>query len=218
MTTPAFLSGIQDGGGNGTWDQVTYVNSYYPKFVYKGAQKRTITFTLKLACFDKQYFPQYLQKLNFLRTVGFPFYQGISIPRTNVSNQNEANSGVDPLTVMMGKAPVYSLTLGDIVREQEGYFQACDFSWDDEQSSWILNPLKMFGAKNNVVINSNNSGAEDILRDVNFTQLEIPIVTTINCTFVCMYGLGPSSNYIDNTHYVYDSEYFKQQRESQQDQ
>jgi len=74
MTTPAFLSELQDSGGNGIWDEITYVNSYYPKFVYKGAEKRTINFSLKLACFDKQYLPQYVDKLNFLRTVGFPYY------------------------------------------------------------------------------------------------------------------------------------------------
>jgi len=83
MTTPAFLSELQDSGGNGIWDEITYVNSYYPKFVYKGAEKRTINFSLKLACFDKQYLPQYVDKLNFLRTVGFPYYQTVSIPRTN---------------------------------------------------------------------------------------------------------------------------------------
>ena len=213
MTTPAFISELQDGGGNGTWDQVSYVNAYYPQFIYKGAEKRTITFTLKLACFDKTYLPQYVEKLNFLRTVGFPYYKDVQIPRTNKLGQESNNASVSTLKVSLAKAPVFALTLGDIVYQQIGYFQACDFTWDDEQTTWNLNPKRMFRAQNitggDNVLNSLEELTNNTAHD---SEWELPIVTTITCTFVCMYGRGPSSNYNDEGHYIYDTENLKTAR------
>lgn len=213
MTTPAFISELQDGGGNGTWDQVSYVNAYYPQFIYKGAEKRTITFTLKLACFDKTYLPQYVEKLNFLRTVGFPYYKDVEIPRTNKLGQESNNASVSTLKVSLAKAPVFSLTLGDIINQQKGYFQACDFTWDDEQTTWNLNPKRMFRTQNisggDKVLNILNELTNNTAHD---SEWELPIVTTITCTFVCMYGRGPSSNYKDDDHYIYDTENLKTAR------
>lgn len=213
MTTPAFISALQDGGGNGTWDQVSYVNTYYPQFIYKGAEKRTITFTLKLACFDKTYLPQYVEKLNFLRTVGFPYYKDVEIPRTNKLGQESNDASVSTLKVSLAKAPVFTLTLGDIINQQKGYFQACDFTWDDEQTTWNLNPKRMFRTQNisggdkvlNILNELTNNSAHD-------SEWELPIVTTITCTFVCMYGRGPSSNYKDDDHYIYGTENLKTAR------
>lgn len=213
MTTPAFISELQDGGGNGTWDQVSYVNTYYPQFIYKGTEKRTITFTLKLACFDKNYLSQYIEKLNFLRTVGFPYYKDVEIPRTNKLGQESNDTSVSTLKVSLAKAPVFALTLGDIVNQQIGYFQACDFTWDDEQTTWNLNPKRMFRSQNisggDKVLNILNELTNNTAHD---SEWELPIVTTITCTFVCMYGRGPSSNYKDDDHYIYDTENLKTAR------
>ena len=213
MTTPAFISELQDGGGNGTWDQVSYVNTYYPQFIYKGAEKRTITFTLKLACFDKTYISQYVEKLNFLRTVGFPYYKDVQIPRTNKLGQESNDASVSTLKVALAKAPVFALTLGDIVYQQIGYFQACDFTWEDEQTTWNLNPKRMFRTQNitggDNVLNNLEELTNNTAHD---SEWELPIVTTITCTFVCMYGRGPSSNYNDEGHYIYDTEILKTAR------
>ena len=213
MTTPAFISELQDSGGNGTWDQVSYVNAYYPQFIYKGAEKRTITFTLKLACFDKTYLPQYVEKLNFLRTVGFPYYKDVEIPRTNKLGQESNDASVSTLKVSLAKAPVFALTLGDIINQQKGYFQACDFTWEDEQTTWNLNPKRMFRTQNitggDNVLNNLEELTNNTAHD---SEWELPIVTTITCTFVCMYGRGPSSNYKDDDHYIYDTENLKTAR------
>lgn len=192
MTTPAFISELQDTGLNGTWEEINYVNSYYPKFTYKGMEKRTITFTLKLACFDEEYFSQYIDKLNFLRTVGTPYYEIVSIPRTNQLEGNNIQTVVEPLKITLGKAPIYSLTLGDIVYEQPGFFQSCEFVWNDQQSVWNLDSRKMFGASNPIV--SDNKTLIDEIKSNYLPHIEIPIVTTINCTFICLYGSGPSNN------------------------
>jgi len=59
--------------------------------------------------------PQYVEKLNFLRTVGFPYYKDVEIPRTNKLGQESNNASVSTLKVSLAKAPVFSLTLGDII-------------------------------------------------------------------------------------------------------
>ena len=197
MTTPAFLTELQDTGGSGVWDQLTYVNSYYPKFVYKGTEKRVINFVLKLACFDKEFLPQYIEKLNFFRTVGFPYYQTVSIPRTNDFSTKSTDQTVSTLNISLGRAPIYSLTLGDIVYQQEGFFESCELSWEDEQSQWNLDPRKLYGVDNIV-----GNQAKDIIdkikkEDEAFKdEIEIPIITNITCAFVCLYGRGPSSGEI----------------------
>ncbi len=212
MTTPAFITQLKDSGGNGTWDQFNYINSFYPKFTYKGIEKRVIGFTLKLACFDKTYFKQYVEKLNFLRTVGFPYYTKVEIPRTNKLGQESIIQGnASSLKVTLARAPLYSLTLGDIAYQQPGFFEECEFSWDDEGSPWNLDPRKMFGASN-----PNAGDFNDLISKIKsqeFFQLELPIITTINCSFVCVYGLGPSSNYLNQEYYMYDSLYNRNMNE-----
>jgi hypothetical protein len=60
MTTPAFLTNLEDQGLSGEWDEFKYVGATYPKFQYKGSTKRTIKFDLKIGCFEKKYIRAYL--------------------------------------------------------------------------------------------------------------------------------------------------------------
>jgi len=50
----------------------------------------------------------------------------------------------------------------------------------------------MFGASNPIV--SDNKTLIDEIKSNYLPHIEIPIVTTINCTFTCLYGSGPSNN------------------------
>lgn len=180
MTTPAFLTDVRDEGGKGQWDQSTYVGAQYPKYTYKGAEKRIISFELKIGCFDYQYFPQYLKKLNFLRGVGFPTYTEVTMGTNNYTR-----------SITFPKAPIYKLTLGSIVGDQYGFFQECAFQWPDEQAVWNLPDFKStkygIGHALNAQYLQNATGAIT-------SSVEIPIVTTVKCQFVCLYGKGPSNN------------------------
>jgi hypothetical protein len=89
------------------------VGGMYPKFIYKGVDKRVISFKLKLGCFDKKYLNQYLEKLNFLRLVGSPTYKTVNISRQYYGS--EALNSSQTFSFEYPKAPIYRLTLGDII-------------------------------------------------------------------------------------------------------
>ena len=180
MTTPAFLTDIRDDGGKGQWDQFTYVGAQYPKYTYKGSEKRVISFELKIGCFDYQYFPQYLKKLNFLRGVGFPTYTEIMMGTNNYTR-----------SITFPKAPIYKLTLGSIVNDQYGFFQDCSFQWPDDEVVWNLSDFKntKYGIGHALKSDYINKAVGAIT-----SSIEIPIVTTIKCQFVCLYGKGPSND------------------------
>ena len=183
MTTPVFISGLQDGGLQGEWNQQSYVGSMYPTFTYKGTTKRTIDFQLKLGCFSQKYLPQYIQKLNFLRLVGSPSWQTTQVMKSNKKETFQFN---------FPRAPIYKLTLGDVVDQQYGFFEKCDLSWEQGQDVWNLNIDKTYDIANNPTIRDYVRGSSDIENDIN--KIQIPIITTIAISFTCMYGRGLDSN------------------------
>lgn len=179
MTTPAFLTDVRDQGGKGQWDQSTYVGAQYPKYTYKGSEKRIISFELKIGCFDYQYFPQYLKKLNFLRGVGFPTYTEVMMGTNNYTR-----------SITFPKAPIYKLTLGSIVGDQYGFFEECSFQWPDEEAVWNLPDFK--STKYGIGHALNSEYIQNAVGAIT-SSIEIPIVTTVKCQFVCLYGKGPSN-------------------------
>ena len=205
MSTPAFISGLNDQGLSGQWADVKYVGSMYPQFVYEGQEKRSISFKLSLGCFDIKYLYQYMQKLNFLRKVGTPKYKQVAIA--------DGKS-----TIQYPKAPIYKMTLGDIIYQQYGYFEACQITWDDDNSVWnmdryrALNNQKYLKILNDgqdfrsalisyynqdyyKKINILNEQEKQLLKQV--IDIQIPILTSFDITFVCIYGRGIDNN-IDN--------------------
>lgn len=199
ITTPAFISNLKDGGLEGQWQQVAYAGGMYPRFSYKGTSKRTISFDLKLACFDKKYLPQYVQKLNFFRTVGLPTYRDVSVVTPVVASVVDSGPTYDEVdnttdltktigTFKLPKAPIYKLTLGDIVRQQYGFFQSCQLSWPDDSSIWNLDKKKTYRQSGNADFWEKN------IKD-SPDEIQIPIMTQISITFVCMLGSGYENGY-----------------------
>lgn len=168
LITPAFIQSLQDQGLSGNWQQVQYVNGTYPRFLYKNTSKRTIAFTLKLACFSKNYLQYYVNKLNFLRRVGSPYY---------------AKAQINEYSFQYPKAPIYKMTLGDILVNQYGYFQACNLSWDDQTSLWNLDQNKLWKINENTELDYP-------------VEYQLPIMTNVQINFVCMYGTIPEDTFI----------------------
>lgn len=169
LTTPAFIQSISDDGLEGQWDQIQFISTQYPKFTYKGMSKRSIDFTFMLGCFDINFLQQYIDKLNFLRVVGAPTLYPVQISNDRI--------------LQMPRAPIYKLTLGDIVNNIYGYFQKCSLSWD-QKYSWNLDRKKL----HDMLFKQ-----EDINLQKEIEDIQIPIFTQIDATFVCMYGRGVSN-------------------------
>lgn len=181
LTTPAYITTLKDSGMSGQWQQIDYAGSIYPKFTYKGVDKRIISFELKLGCFDKKYLPEYIQKLNFFRLIGSPTYNEISVISNdeglNKQDQRQIRNYSFP------KAPIYKLTLGDIIQDQYGFFDSCDLTWSDENSFWNLDKKKTYNYESNInLYNKQIANLPD--------EIQIPIMTQISVNFVCIYGRG----------------------------
>lgn len=180
MSTPAFIQDLSDQGGNGQWQAHQYIGAVYPQFSYKSVQPRKISFNLKITSFSKDDWKFYINKLNFLRGVGFPKNQNGKLIKYYRPGQNSAqplNPVYHDTMFQFPQAPIYKMTLGDIISEQYGYFEVMDISWPDDQAVWNFNPK----------INKTLDDAEDI----NF--MEIPKMTAFRISFVCMYGRAPSN-------------------------
>lgn len=177
MMTPAFLTGLSEEGGNAVWQQFNYVGSPYANFLYQGTDPRRIMFTLQLTCFSQDTLPQYVDKLNFLRGLGFPRFK--SGQMTKYYGDNGVAVKTDQ-SIEFPQASLYKLTLGDIVAQQSGFFESTQLTWDDEANFWNFNALL------------------DKSLDGMTASIELPMVTTVQCTFVCLYGRSP-----DNKHEFY---------------
>lgn len=180
MSTPAFIQDLSDQGGNGQWQAHQYIGAVYPQFSYKSVQPRKISFNLKITSFSKDDWNFYINKLNFLRGVGFPKNQNGMLIKHYSPGKNSAqplNPVYHETMFQFPQAPIYKMTLGDIISEQYGYFEAMDISWPDDQAVWNFNPkiIKTL----------------DDAKDIYF--MEIPKMTAFRISFVCMYGRSPSN-------------------------
>ena len=181
MMTPAFLTGLSQQGGNAVWQQFNYIGAPYANFLYKGTEPRKISFTLKLTCLSRDNLDIYVSKLNFLRGIGFPSYNIGKPIKYQINGEKHYNSNAIAFPV----PNVYTLTLGDILYQQYGFFESVDLSWDDQENFWNFNDRGSYSS----------SSVNDI---------ELPMVTTIDIVFVCLYGKIPDS--IHNEFYNFHSQ------------
>lgn len=196
LNTPAFISQLTDEGLDGQWDQFAHVGGMYPKFSYKGVNKRVIGFKLQLGCFDKKYISQYIDKLNFLRLVGSPFYKKINIQKSIQIDTGGQSTETNTMQFIYPKAPIYKLTLGDLIYETYGYFQSCTIQWDQQSTVWNLDirrASKSIGG-DNVRCYIDKIRDHVLQKKKQYQFMEIPIFTSFNVKFVCMYGESFSNN------------------------
>lgn len=182
MTAPAFLTNISQQGGNAKWQQYNYLGSPYANFLYQGTQPRRLSFTLQLTCFSQETLPYYVQKLNFLRGIGFPSF--VKGQPTKYYKPDGTPVPADQI-LQFPQATVYRLTLGDLLNQQFGFFESLQLSWDDEANFWNFNTY-----------NDNKLNGK-------VQAIELPIVTSVQATFTCLYGRSPDNKHVFYKPYTY---------------